>query len=72
MTTGVKRVTEAALKLSEPDRLQVASAIFKSVGGSEEYLADFAALARGHELDTGKVIPKSQSEVFQKARTLLG
>jgi hypothetical protein len=72
MKAEAKQVTEAALKLPERDRLQVASAIWKSMGGSEEQLADLAAVARGHELDTGKVIPKSQSEVFQKARAVLG
>ena len=72
MTAGAKQVTEAALKLPEQDRLQVASAIWKSVGGSDDQLADLIALARAHELDTGKVTPKSQAEVFQKARAVLG
>jgi hypothetical protein len=72
MTAGAKQVTEAALKLPEKDRLQVASAIWKSVGGTDEHLADIAALARAHELDTGKVTPKTQPEVFQKARAVLG
>ena len=67
-----EQVTAAALKLTEKDRLQVASAIWKSVGGSEEHLADLAALARAQEFETGKAKPKSQSEVFQKARAVLG
>jgi len=71
MTTGAKHVTEAALKLPARDRLQVASAIWKSVGGSEEELADLAALSRAHELDSGKVTPKTQAEVFRKARAAL-
>jgi hypothetical protein len=72
MTAGAKQVTEAALKLPERDRLQVASAILQSVGGSEEHLADLAALARAQEFETGKVTSKSQAEVFQKARAVLG
>jgi hypothetical protein len=72
MTAGAKQITEAALKLPEHDRLQVASAIWKSVGGSDEHLADLAALARAQEIETGKVTPKTQTEVFQKARAVLG
>lgn len=72
MTAGAKQVTEAALKLPEQDRLQVASAIWKSMGGTDEHLADLAALARAQDFETGKVTPKSQAEVFQKARTVLG
>lgn len=33
--------------------------------------ADLAALARAQELEIGKVTPKSQAEVFQKARSAL-
>lgn len=69
MTAGAKQVTEAALKLPEQDRLQVASAIWKSMGGTDEHLA---ALARAQDFETGKVTPKSQAEVFQKARAVLG
>jgi hypothetical protein len=72
MTAGAKQVTVAALKLPEQDRLQVASAIWKSMGGTDEHLADLAALALAHDLDTGKVTPKPQAEVFQKARAVLG
>lgn len=72
MTAGAKQVTEAALKLPERDRLQVASAIWKSMGGTDEHLADLAALARAQDFETGKVTPKSQAEVFQKARAVLG
>lgn len=71
MTAGAKQITEAALKLPEQDRLQVASAILESVGGADAHLADLAALARAQELDTGKVKPKSQAEVFQKARAVV-
>jgi len=71
MTAGAKQITEAALKLPEQDRLQVASAILKSMGGTKEHLADLAALAKAHELDSGKVTPKTQTEVFQKARAIV-
>jgi hypothetical protein len=71
MTAGAKQITEAALKLPEQDRLQVASAILESVGGANAQLADLAALARTQELDTGKVKPKTQAEVFQKARAVV-
>lgn len=72
MTASTQQITEAALKLPERDRLTVATAIWKSMGASDESLADVAALARARELETGKVTPKSQAEVFQKARAVLG
>lgn len=72
MTAGAKQVTEAALKLPEQDRLQVASAIWKSMGGASEHLADLAALARAHDFDAGQAKPKTQTEVFAKARAVLG
>lgn len=34
--------------------------------------ADLAALARAHELESGKVTPKAQAEVFKKAQAALG
>ena len=71
MTAGAKQIAEAALKLPEQDRLQVASVILNSVGGTGEHLADLAALARAHEVDSGKVTPKTQNEVFQKARAVV-
>jgi hypothetical protein len=71
MTAGAKQITEAALKLPEKDRLQVASAILESVGGTAAHLADLAALARSNELAAGKVVPKTQAEVFQKARAVV-
>ncbi len=69
---STQQITEAALKLPESDRLQVASAIWKSMGASDELLADLAALARSHELESGQVTPKTQTEVFNKARAVLG
>jgi len=69
---STQQITEAALKLPERDRLQVASAIWKSVGGDNEHLADLAALARAMEFETGQAKPKSQTEVFAKARAVLG
>lgn len=72
MTAGAKQITEAALKLPEQERLQVASAIWKSMGGAEAHLADLAALARAQEFETGKAKPKTQTEVFAKARAVLG
>jgi hypothetical protein len=72
MTAGAKQVTYAALKLPEQDRLQVASAIWESMGGTDEHLADLAALTRAHDFETGRVTPKSQAEVFQIARAVLG
>lgn len=71
MTAGAKQITEAALKLPEQDRLQVASAILESVGGADAHLADLAALTRAQELDMGKVKPKTQADVFQKARAVV-
>jgi len=71
MTAGAKQITEAALKLPEQDRLQVASAILKSVGGTEAHLTDLAALARACQLDSGEAAPKTQAEVFQKARAVV-
>ena len=71
MTAGAKQITEAALKLPEQDRLQVASAILKSVGGADEHLADLTALARAQELDSGKFVPRTQKDVFQKARAVV-
>ena len=70
MTASAQQITEAALKLPARDRLTVVTAIWKSMGASDESLADVAALARAHELETGKVTPKSQAEVFQKARAV--
>lgn len=32
---------------------------------------DHAALARAHELDTGKIAPKTQADVFLKARAVV-
>ena len=71
MTAGAKQITEAALKLPEQDRLQVASALLRSMGGTDDHLADLSALARANELDAGKVAPGSQKEVFQKARAVV-
>ncbi len=71
ITAGAKQVTEAALQLPEQDRLQVASAIWKSMGGTDEHLADLIARARAQDFETGKVTPKSQAEVFQEARAAL-
>jgi hypothetical protein len=71
MTASTKQITEAALKLPGRDRLQVATAIWKSFGASEDSVADLDALARSHELETGKVAPKTQAEVFKKARAVL-
>lgn len=71
MTAGAKQITEAALKLPEGDRLEVASAIWRSMGGSDEHLADLAALTRSHEFETGQVTAKTQAEVFKNARAVL-
>lgn len=72
MTAGAKQVADAALRLPEQKRLQVASATWKSVGGADEHLADLAALARAEEFETGQANPKTQTEVFAKARAVLG
>jgi hypothetical protein len=69
---NTQQITEAALKLPERERLQVASMIWQSVGGTEAHLADLAALARAKEFETGQAEPKSQTEVFAKARAVLG
>jgi len=72
MPVTPQQVTEAALSLPEGDRLRVAAAIWKSVGASEEALNDLAALVRSHELESGQVTPKTQTEVFKNARAALG
>lgn len=72
MIHSPQEITDAALKLPEQDRVRVTAALWKSLGGNEEALADIAALARAHELDSGKVEPKSQAEVFGNARRALG
>ena len=66
-----QQVTEAALRLSNRERLNVATAIWRSLGASEDVLADLAGLARAQDLDTGKIKPKTQSEVFQHARAAI-
>ncbi|MBI2516558.1 MAG: hypothetical protein HYV95_06540 [Opitutae bacterium] len=68
MPANPQQITEDALKLPKRDRLRVATAIWKSMGASDEALHDLAALVRSHELDSGKVTPKSQAEVFKNAR----
>jgi len=68
MTVCTKQITEAALKLPDRERLRIATAIWKSFGASEDSVADLDALVRSHELETGKDAPKTQAEVFKKAR----
>lgn len=72
MSATPPQVTEAALRLPECDRLNVAAAIWKSVGALEEALNDLAALLRSHELESGQVTPKTQPEVFKNARAASG
>ena len=44
-----------------------------SEGGiPQAVMEDHAALARAQEFETGKAKPKSQTEVFTKARAVLG
>jgi hypothetical protein len=71
MARDAKDITEAALNLPERERMRVATAIWKSVGASEEALADVEALVRSRELETGMVKPKTQAEVFRNARATL-
>lgn len=71
MSASPQQVTEAALRLPQRDRLRVAEAIWKSVGAPEETLNDLTALVRSHELESGKVTPKTQTEVFKNARAAL-
>jgi hypothetical protein len=71
MPVTTQQVTKAALQLPDRERLSVATAIWKSLGASDETLADFAALARAQELDAGKIAPQTQSEVFGLARAAL-
>jgi hypothetical protein len=71
MAVKRQQITEAALKLPNRDRLHLATAIWQSFGASEDSIADLVALARSHELETGNVKPKSQKEVFAKARAVL-
>lgn len=72
MSATPQQVTQDALRLPERDRLRVAVAIWKSVGATEETLNDLAALVRAHELDSGTVTPKSQTETFKNARAVMG
>ena len=72
MSASPEQITEAALQLPERDRLRIATAIWKSVGASEETLADLAALARAHELESGRIQPRTQEEIFKNARAVLG
>ena len=71
MTARAQQITDAALQLPERDRLSVATAIWKSMGASDDSLADLAAVTRAHELDSGKVTPKTQAEIFKTARAVL-
>ncbi len=72
MVLSTQQITDAALHLPERERLGIAAALWRSLGGNEESLADLAALARAHELDSGAIAPKSKQEVFAKARAALG
>ena len=72
MILSPQQITDAALHLPERERLGVTAALWKSLGGNEESLADLAALARAHELDAGAVSPKPHEEVFRNARAALG
>jgi hypothetical protein len=38
----------------------------------QQHLADLAAAARARDFETGKAQPKSQTEIFAKARAVLG
>ncbi|MEO6993440.1 MAG: hypothetical protein ABI273_07415 [Lacunisphaera sp.] len=71
MTASAQQITDAALKLPDRERLRVATAIWKSLGASEEHVDDLAALARSHEVESGQVTPKTQTEVFRNARAVL-
>ena len=71
MVVSTQAVTEAALQLSESERLSVASAIWKSFGATDDAVADLAAFARAQELDSGKTAPLTQAEIFAKARAAL-
>ncbi len=72
MVLSLQQITDAALHLSERDRLGVTAALWKSLGGNDEALADIQALSRAHELDSGQVQPKSHGDVFNNARAALG
>lgn len=72
MVLTSQQITEAALHLPEGERLGITAALWKSLGGSDEALADLQALARAHALDTGEVRPKTHEEVFRNARRALG
>lgn len=71
MTASTQQITDAALKLPDRERLRIATAIWKSLGASEESVADLNALTRSHELESGTVTAKTQDEVFRKARAVL-
>ncbi len=72
MVLSLQQITEAALHLPERERLDVAAALWKSLGGNDESLADIQSLARAHELDSGQVQPKTHDDVFRNARAALG
>ncbi len=72
MVLSLQQITEAALHLTERERLNVTAALWKSLGGNDEVLADMQALTRAHELDSGQVQPKTHADVFRNARAALG
>lgn len=67
-----QQIARGRLHLSERERLVGTAALWKSLGGNDEALADIQALARAHELDSGQVQPKTHDEVFRNARAALG
>ena len=72
MVLSLQQITDAALHLSARERLEVTAALWKSLGGNDEALADIQALTRAHELDSGQVQPKTHPDVFRNARAALG
>jgi len=72
MVFSTQQITDAALQLSERERLRVTTALWKSLGGNDEALADIAALGRAHEVESGQVQSRTQAEVFGNARRALG
>lgn len=71
MVLSPQHIIDAALHLSERERLGVAATPWRSLGGNEEAIADLADLVRAHELDSGAVQPKRKEDVFRNARAAL-
>lgn len=69
MVATSEQITDAALRLPDRERFELATAIWKSLGASDDVLADLTAFIRAQQLDSGRVAPRTHAEVFGRART---